>query len=260
MILAIAALTGPVAAEPDEPPEVDEAELAQELNNPVADIMSFPLQNNFDFGSGPDGSGFRYTLNIQPVLPMSLGSEWLVIHRTILPVIGQNGATGSGAGRWGTGDLLYTAFFSPRRPLFGALIVGAGPVVSLPTGSPGLGRGQWGVGPSVILLSNIDRVTTGALVNHIRSFDGPVSGTTLVQPFASYTFPTATGLVLQTEMVHLEGPDTWSVPIMLGVSQLIPTQETFVSLMLAPKVYLATPEGGPAWGIRLVTTLVVPHS
>lgn len=56
-----------------------EEELAKKLQNPVASLISVPLQNNFDFGIGPD-DGFRYTLNIQPVIPFSLTPEWNLIH------------------------------------------------------------------------------------------------------------------------------------------------------------------------------------
>src|SRR5215510_10779253 len=48
----------------------DAADLAKKLSNPIASLISFPLQNNFDFKMGA-GSGWRYTLNIQPVIPIA---------------------------------------------------------------------------------------------------------------------------------------------------------------------------------------------
>ena len=62
-------------------------ELAKALANPVASLISVPFQSNFDFGSGPEDDGFRYTLNIQPVVPVSLTDDWNLITRVILPVI-----------------------------------------------------------------------------------------------------------------------------------------------------------------------------
>src|SRR5262245_5250335 len=64
----------------------DQAELAQKLQNPVADLISVPLQNNWDFGIGP-ADAMKYTVNIQPVIPVSLTHDWNLIIRTILPVI-----------------------------------------------------------------------------------------------------------------------------------------------------------------------------
>lgn len=62
------------------------AELAKELQNPVANLITAPIQNNWDFGIGP-ADAVRYTANIQPVIPFSLSEDWLVVTRTILPVI-----------------------------------------------------------------------------------------------------------------------------------------------------------------------------
>jgi len=64
----------------------DETELAKKLQNPVAALISVPLQSNWDFGIGPEGA-MRYTLNVQPVMPISIGKDWNLITRTIVPVI-----------------------------------------------------------------------------------------------------------------------------------------------------------------------------
>src|SRR5258708_4101954 len=62
------------------------AELAKKLGNPVASLISVPIQNNWDFGIG-SASAMRYTANIQPVIPFSLNTNWNLITRTIVPVI-----------------------------------------------------------------------------------------------------------------------------------------------------------------------------
>jgi hypothetical protein len=66
-------------------PADDEAELAKKLQNPIASLISVPIQNNFDFGAGPNGDGFQYKVNIQPVIPITLSEDWNLITRTILP-------------------------------------------------------------------------------------------------------------------------------------------------------------------------------
>lgn len=62
-------------------------ELAKKLQNPVASLISIPFQNNFDSGIGPRNDGFRYTLKVQPVIPINLTTELNLITRSILPVV-----------------------------------------------------------------------------------------------------------------------------------------------------------------------------
>src|SRR6185436_19075466 len=70
--------------------ESDEAtELAKKLQNPVAALISVPFQSNFEWGSGRSSDGFKYTLNTQPVIPISIAADWNLISRTIIPTIHQ---------------------------------------------------------------------------------------------------------------------------------------------------------------------------
>src|SRR5262245_52867537 len=62
-------------------------ELVKQTQNPVADLISVPFQNNFNFSAGPDHNHQIYLLNIQPVVPFHLSDDWNLITRTIMPVI-----------------------------------------------------------------------------------------------------------------------------------------------------------------------------
>src|SRR5215831_8035578 len=73
---ALAQTNMPAGPEPGSNEEM--AEIAKKLNNPVASLISIPLQNNFDFGGGPNDDGFEYKLNFQPVVPITLNSNWNV--------------------------------------------------------------------------------------------------------------------------------------------------------------------------------------
>lgn len=68
--------------------EESESELAKKTQNPVADLISIPFQNNMNFGLEPNHRT-QNVLNIQPVIPFNLTDEWNLITRTILPVIKQ---------------------------------------------------------------------------------------------------------------------------------------------------------------------------
>ena len=114
----------------------DDAALAEQLSNPVASLISVPLQWNYDCCIGPS-DGARYTLNIQPVIPLSLTSDWNLIVRTILPVIDQNHTVPGGKSVWGLGDTTQSFFVSPKQPVLG-WILAAGPAILWPTGSTGL--------------------------------------------------------------------------------------------------------------------------
>jgi hypothetical protein len=169
-------------AQPAAPPSVarqgqpspapsEPGELVRAVQNPVADLISVPLQNNFDYNIGPFHRA-RYTLNIEPLFPSSLTENWSLITRTILPVIWQPDPNDPVAGEWGLGDLNPTFFFTPSRQ--GRLIWGAGPIFSLPTATATTtGNGKWCVGPSGVILIQPGKWTLGTLGSLIWSFAGP---------------------------------------------------------------------------------------
>ena len=105
--------------------------LAQQLNNPLANLITVPIQNNFDYGGGRDDKGFRYTLVAQPVLPFTLNKEWNLITRTIIPFAHVDNVFPSSES--GVGDIVQSLWFSPSRPTEGGLIWGVGPAVLYPT-------------------------------------------------------------------------------------------------------------------------------
>jgi hypothetical protein len=169
---------------------ISEEDLAKKLQNPVSSLISVPFQSNFDFGLGPSHSGWRYTLNIQPVIPISLGEDWNLISRTILPVISQHNAIGApieaggdevediqskkrtavDVNQDGLGDTVQSFFFSPVKPGPGGIIAGLGPVFLLPTATEDLlGSGKWGAGPTAVLLKQTVGWTYGILASHIWS-------------------------------------------------------------------------------------------
>ena len=69
--------------------EDSDAEIAKQLSNPVASLISVPFQANFDFRMGPLDKGTQFKLNFQPVVPVQLNKDWNLIIRTIVPFISQ---------------------------------------------------------------------------------------------------------------------------------------------------------------------------
>jgi hypothetical protein len=130
------------------------------------------------FQAGPDNDQFKYTLNIQPVIPVSLSTDWNLIARIIQPVIYQEELSPGVGSKFGLGDMNPSLFFSPKEPFYG-WIWGAGPVFLLPTATDdALGTGQWAAGPTAVGLRQRGPWTYGLLANHLWSFAGEGVGRT----------------------------------------------------------------------------------
>jgi len=114
VVLTIAFGTARLAGA-QEPAGTEAAALAQKLSNPVAALISVPFQLNYDQDIGLDDEGTKWTLNIQPVVPIALNEDWNIISRTILPVVSQDEFVPGGQS--GIGDVVQSVFVSPKaRP------------------------------------------------------------------------------------------------------------------------------------------------
>ena len=260
--LTTAAFTfiSPVTAQ--EPAQDKDAELAKMLSNPVANLMSFPLQSNWDFGIGTN-EATRYTLNFQPVIPVSLSDDTTLIIRTILPLIDAESPAPGIPDATGLGDTVQSFFFSPKEPTGGGWIWGVGPAFLWPTASDDLlGSGQWGAGPTVVALKQANGWTVGALGNQIWSYAGDDDrssvNATFLQPFVSYTTKTKTTFSLNSESTYDWTQSQWNVPINLGVSQLFKIGKIPFQAQIGGRYYAEAPSGGPEWGLRFTLTMLLP--
>ncbi len=247
----------------------NEAELAKKLNNPVAALISVPLQSNVDDQIGPDRQGQKYTLNVQPVIPIQLTDSWNVISRTIMPVVSQRdiGARRLAASP-ASATLCMSLFLSSCRRLVCFLIWGVGPAVPIPLTGDRRAAVNRPKGASVIstavALTQSKGWTVGALVNQLWSFAGnssrPEYNKFYLQPFLNYTTKTATTVGLSAEGTYDWIARGMSMPLIGTLSQVGKVNGQLFSLGVAVKYYVATVPNGPhGVGGRVTLTLLFPR-
>lgn len=239
---------------------VSAEELAKQLANPVASLISVPLQNNFDFNVGPL-EGFRYNLNVQPVIPISINEKWNMISRTIIPITSQNDVTGKGSNETGLGDIVQSIFFSPKEAKNG-LVWGVGPVLLLPTATHNkLGVDKWGVGPNVLILKLQGQWTYGALANHIWSFAGNGKNdinATFFQPFITYASKSGASLTLASENTQSWDNNIFGGFTGLYYAKVMKFGKQMMQIGGGPKLYYGNNSFNPDWGIRANIILLFP--
>jgi len=250
-LLTLSFLSVAQAAESDE-------ELAIKNQNPIANLISVPLQSNWDFKLGPNKDKSNYLMNVQPVIPVSLNEKFNLIIRSILPIKANEFPASVG----GLGDTLQSFFFSPKEPLNG-WIIGVGPALFYPTATDAtLGGRKWAAGPTAVVLKQQSGWTYGILANHLWSYAGSSDrsevNATYLQPFLTYTTKTFTSFSVNSESTYDWKSEQWTVPINALVTQLLRIGGQPLTLQVGYRYYAETPTNGPDWGLRFTVTFLFP--
>ncbi|HKA24655.1 MAG TPA: hypothetical protein VKF80_06725 [Candidatus Eisenbacteria bacterium] len=248
--LAIALVLVSAAFAPAVAATEDTAELAKKLSNPISDLVSLPVQFNWEFGEGPDEDTWEIT-NIQPVVPFHLSQSTNMIARLIMPTINRPGTTLDG-------DMTFSLFFSPARS--SGVTWGAGPAMILPrTGE------KWGLGPTFVILKQTGNLTYGALANQIWSFAGddqaPDVSQLFLQPFFAVQASKTVTFTIQSETQanwQASSGNEWTIPLNVLVSKLVKHGPVPISYTGGAGVYLDSPDGGPEWKLRGAITMLFP--
>jgi hypothetical protein len=243
-------------------------ELRKAAQNPVASLISVPLQDNINPGSEP-GYRAQNVLNIQPVIPVKLNEDWNVIIRWITPIIYQPITPAPGApelGASGLGDMQPTFLFSPRKPH--KITWGAGPIFQLPTAtSDYLGQGKLGIGPNVVVLAMPRKFVMGVLINNIWSVAGSGSRTDvnqmLLQYFVNYNMKKGWYLTTQPIITAnwnstAASGSVWTIPFGGGAGRIMKLGMQPVNISVqAYGNAVHVPQASP-WGVRANFALLFP--
>jgi hypothetical protein len=242
-----------------------ETELAKKTQNPVANLISIPLQNRMNFGIGPNHRT-QNLLNVQPVVPISLNSEWNLITRTIMPIIKQPDIATTNDNTWGIGSTSFTALLSPANS--GPVIWGVGPAIQIPTTTDDqLGSRKWGAGPSVVVLTMQGPWVYGAIANQVWSIDGsnnrPNTSTFFTNAFLNYNLGDGwylTSAPIITADWQASGGNKWTVPVGGGFGKVFRIGKLPFNANAGYYANVIRPDPGAEWELRLQIALLLPKS
>jgi len=267
MLAVLAAVVGlmPMRAVAEE----SATDLAKKTQNPVADLISVPFQNNFNFFHNTLGEGSRdaavWIMNVQPVIPIRLTDDWNLITRTIVPIINQPALFRGGENAFGMGDINPSLFLSPSKP--GKFVWGVGPTMTFPTATESeLGSGKWSAGPAAVGLFMDGPWVVGALANQQWSFagwGGADVDAMLIQPFVNYNLPKGwylTTAPIVTANWSASSGDHWTVPLGGGGGKLwrVGTIGLPINTQLQAFYNVVKPDFGPDWQLRAQVQFLFP--
>ncbi|WP_420322234.1 hypothetical protein [Flagellimonas sp.] len=236
--------------------QLTEEELAKIAQNPLANIISVPLQNNTTFGVGPFDRTQNIT-NFQPVIPYLDGK---VIVRAIVPIVNQPNVFSETGNIKGVGNVSLSVFYASNK---GKVNWGIGPVLNFPAGND-LGLNEWGMGPSFVAVVKPGNWVIGTLVSNAWSFESDASGFTL-QPFINYNLPKGYYLSSSPKITanwQASSGNKWTVPMGIAFGKLLKPKGFLPLNMQAGAYYnVAKPElVGGDWTLRLGITVLVPKA
>ena len=223
-----------------------------QANNPLANFTAFNLHNYY-IGelTDPDKDANQFWTRF--ARPFSLGqTNWLM--RASLP-INTFPVSPDFDHETGLGDLnVFAAYLiDTGNP---ALSVGIGPQITAPTASKdALGSEQWSAGfVHTLFNASSPRIQYGYLLSWQASFSGSDDRDEVnlgaFQPFVFYQLGGGTYLRSTAVMAYDFEHSSYSVPIGLGIGQVIPREKMVFNVFIEPQVSVADKGAGwPKWQV-----------
>jgi len=241
-----------------------EKDAAKDAQNPLANIISMPLQNNTNFGYGDDDRTSN-TLNIQPIYPIGFSNKWVLINRAIIPIESFPDYTQSSGSTTGLGDINYTAWLSPP-PSGGSFTWGFGLVSIWPTSTDDvIGSGKLSIGPSVVLVNMTKKIMMAAVISDWFSVTGDSERADVNTFYLQYiiTYFLANKWYLSSAPINTanweaEDGEKWTIPVGGGFGKMFKIGNLPVDAQAQAFYYVVKPTGGPEWQLRLQFKMIFP--
>jgi len=235
------------------------AELAKKTANPIAAIISMPVQFNFNFGLG-DYNRTQVITNLMPVIPFRLNDKINVVNRIILPIIYQPDISVENGGSFGIGDVNYSMFFTAAKA--SKIIWGIGPALNIPTRSSNLlGSPEFGIGPTFIALTMPGNFAIGFTVNNVWSYTNSNLNALFSQVFIVYTFPSAWFVQMMPTITAnwnaAEG-QKWTIPLGANMGKVVMAGKQPIKLIGGGAYYVEKPIAGPDWQLFFQAVFLFP--
>ncbi len=253
-----------VCVQAAKPVSAEDRELVKKSNDPMANMISMPFQFNYDYGSGPDEDGNQLTVNVQPIIPISINEDFLVLSRTVLPIKYLDSSAMWGEGTTvGLGDTVQSFYFGPKE---GSVKWGVGPAIMLPTATePALSAAddRWSAGPAGIFVYQPGTWTFAAIGYQVWSFAGPTNSGDVNFLFFQPVVMKSFGLFsagfnseIQRDWQHHET----IIPINFMFSKLVRFGKLPINVAAGARWYVEKPDYYSKWGARLALTFLLPES
>lgn len=234
-------------------------DLAKSVHNPFEDFVKVSLQSTTGFSIGPHHNA-GVSLNVQPLIPFPLNSEWDLFARPSLSVNYQP----SPHEQFGLTDLQTSFFLSPHNA--NAWIWGIGPIFQLPTAtSDELGTGRWSAGPTAALVYSNGPWFDGVLAYQLMSFAGDRArgsvDQTYVEAQVSYNFESGWYVDTDPQMTFdwtADAANGWTIPMGADVGRALTVRSYAMGLQVGAYYLVKRPDGAPQWIIRVQLTPLFP--
>lgn len=260
LVLVIWAICSTNLIAQSSPSDEEKAKLAQAAANPIASMISIPLQMNFNPGTG-DYDRLQMSYVLEPVVPFKLNKKLNMVTRTIIPIVYQPDNAPSG-GTFGLGNTTLSAFIV--FPEVGKFVWGIGPAMNIPTASaPELGGDAFGIGPTLVALLMPGHWVVGITFNQIWSYKSNDLSSFFAQYFVTHNFkkgwyvnttPTITGNFKASD------GNVWTVPVGAGGGKIVHFPNTPVKFQLQAYYNALKPEGAADYSIvAQIVVLFPPH-